>query len=95
MQLAHIEIGDTPVNIADGLAVGVYVAQVRGVARDIGVLYCTRSVAPTSDDDYFSARGDEFFSFTVDLDVGPTWCKRVAVSGAVAGTTAVAVALVS
>ena len=93
-QLAHIEVGDVPVDLTDGLAAGTYVAQVRGQAHDVGVLYCTTSPAPTDDDDYFHATGGEFFSFTADLDVGPTWCKRFAVSGAFAGSTSVAVALV-
>ena len=90
MQLAHIEIGDTPVDLTTGLEAGVYVAQPRG-PDDLGVLYCTRSVAPTSDDDYFRARGDTFFSFTVDLDNPPTWCKQGAVSGT---ATVVSLALV-
>ena len=92
MQLAHIDIGDTPIDLTDGLAVGVYVAQPRGSVGDVGVLYCTRSVAPTSDDDYFRARGDTFFTFTVDIDVEPTWCKQDSDLSGV--DTAVALALV-
>ena len=94
MQLAHIEIGDTAIDLTTGLAVGTYVAQVRRQEHDVGVLYATTSPAPTDDDDYFHAAGGEFFTFTVDLDVEPTWCKRVAVSGAIAGVASVAIALV-
>ena len=93
MQLAHIEIGDTATDITSGLDAGVYVAQCRGQQNDIGILYATVSPAPTDDDDYFRAVGDSFFSFTVDLDVGPTWCKQVPGSS-LGGTTSIAIALV-
>ena len=73
-QLAHIEVGDTPVDLTTGLAAGCYVAQ----ARDFGdtvLLYATATTAPTDPGDYFLAEGRSYFTFTVSDAVAPTWAK--------------------
>ena len=78
-QLAHISVGDTPVDLTDGLAAGCYVAQ----ARDFGdtvLLYATATAAPTDDDDYFLAAGLGYFTFNVAAGEEPTWA-RAAVAG--------------
>ena len=74
-QETHIEVGDTPVDLTVGLDAGCYLAQVRSVG-DVGVLYATVPMAPADDDDYFLAPGSTFFTFTVGIDVAPTWAKR-------------------
>ena len=90
-QIAHVEVGDTPVDLSDGLAAGCYVGQARGAIDSLAVLYATAAAAPANDDDWFRARGDTFFTFTVGSGVGPTWCK-VAVAG---DTGSVSLALAS
>ena len=73
-QEAHIEVGDTPVDLTVGLDTGCYLAQVR-VFGDVGVLYATVPMAPDDDDDFFLAPGGTFFTFTAGLGVASTWAK--------------------
>ena len=80
-QLSHVTVGDTPLDITAGLAAGCYVAQSRGQTDAVGVLYATAATPPVADNDYFRARGDTFFTFTVGPDDPPTWCKT-SVTGA-------------
>ena len=80
-QVAHVDVGDTPVDLTDGLAAGCYVAQVGAalaVIGDAALLYATAETAPSDDDDYYRAGFREFFSFTVADDVPPTWAKAPA-----------------
>ena len=72
-QLPHLEVGDTPTDITDGLEPGCYVAQVSGSPAALGVLYASGPTAPDVDADYFHCRGNGYFTFTV-AD-GPTWAK--------------------
>ena len=88
-QLAHVDVGDTPVDLTDGLAAGCYLAQARGGWGALALLYATAAQPPADDDDWFRARGDTFFAFSVSTASGlPTWAKN-----AVAGTAPTAVAL--
>ena len=73
VQLPHLEVGDTPTDITDGLEPGCYVAQVPGSPAELGVLYATRQTPPDADADYFHCRGNGFFAFTAG--VLPTWVK--------------------
>lgn len=91
MQLQHVEVGDTPTDLTASLADGCYLAQVRDHPDAVGVLYAAATSAPAVDDAYFAARGGEFFTFVVDDDEPPTWCKS-----ALAGqTVTLALALVT
>ena len=81
-QAAHIEVGETPVDLTAGLTAGCYVAQVRDFG-DTVLLYATAETAPADDADYFLAAGRSYFTFVAGLDVAPTWA-RSAVSGQVA-----------
>lgn len=84
-QVAHVDVGSTPVDLTDGLTAGCYLAQPRGGSGEVGVLYATAGVAPSDDDDWFNARAGAFFTFTVAAtDPTPTWCKAVAGSVPVA-----------
>lgn len=75
MQLAHIEVGDTPTDLTAGLAAGLYIAQVRDQPGTVGALYASRATAPTVDVDYFAALGGEFFTFIVGIAEPTTWAK--------------------
>ena len=81
-QLAHISVGDTPVDLTGGLAAGCYVAQVRDFG-DTVLLYATVDTPPADDADYFLAAGRSYFTFTASDGVAPTWAKA-AVDGHVA-----------
>ena len=84
-QVAHVDVGTTPVNLTTGLAAGCYLAQPRDQLEEVGVLYATGATAPSDLDDWFSARAGEFFTFTVTAtDPVPTWCRAVLGSVAVA-----------
>ena len=77
-QLAHVDVGDQPVDLTDGLTAGCYVAQVAAAYADIGdqtVLYATAAAAPSDDGDYFRAGLRDFFTFVVGDDVAATWAK--------------------
>ena len=87
-QLAHVDVGATPVDLTDGLAAGCYVAQAGGDPPAAGVLYATASSAPSDTEDFFAARAGEYFTFTVGGT--PTW----AVSDTPGLVVALALALV-
>ena len=72
-QLAHVDVGATPVDLASGLAAGCYVAQAGGDPPAPSLLYATAATAPTDSDDYFAARAGEYFTFSVGGT--PTWAK--------------------
>ena len=76
-QLAHVDVGDVPVDLTAGLEPGCYVGQPRNYG-DLGVLFATVPLAPASDDDYFLAPGRTFFTFTAGSGVAPTWAKTAA-----------------
>ena len=80
-QLAHVDVGDQPVNLASGLADGCYIGQVvsrPAVLGDETVLYCSAETAPTDSADWFRAGHREFFTFTVGDDPPPTWARTSA-----------------
>ena len=79
-QLAHVEVGDTAIDLTAGLADGLYIAQVRDQPGAVGVLYASRVTAPSVDVDYFAARAGEFFTFIVGTAEPTTWAKS-ALSG--------------
>ena len=77
-QLAHIEVGDTPTDITDGLDPGCYIVQVAEGLAEIGdqsVLYATATAAPTDLGDYFRAGHSDFFTFNVAADIPVTWLR--------------------
>ena len=77
-QLAHIEVGSTPVDLTSGLADGCYLAQIAEGLADLGdqpVLYATAETAPTDIDDYFRAGRSDFFTFNVAADLPATWAR--------------------
>ena len=74
-QLAHIEVGDTPTDVTDGLDDGTYIAQAVGSDVAVVALYASGTAAPTDDLDYFSLKGGAFFVFTVGGDAPATWAK--------------------
>ena len=76
-QLAHVDVGDTPVDLTLNLEPGCYLAQVRSYG-DLGVLYATVPMAPADESDYFAAPGGTFFTFTAGLGVAATWAKTAA-----------------
>ena len=81
MQVAHVEVGDTPVDLTDGLDPGRYVAQPVANLAEIGdaaVLYATAATAPTEDGDYFRAGYGQQFWFAVGPAWPPTWAKTSA-----------------
>ena len=82
-QQAHVEVGDSPINLVSNLPAGCYLAQVVEPLSPsaVGVLYATADVAPTDEADWFVAVGGSFFTFTVGSP--PTWARNV-----VAGTMA-------
>ena len=82
-QQAHVEVGDTPVDLTANLPAGCYLAQVVEPVNPtaVGVRYATADVAPVDDADWFVAAGGSYFSFTVGAP--PTWARNV-----VAGTLA-------
>lgn len=69
-QLPHLQVGDVPIDITDGLSAGCYVAQVREYGDGL-VLIATAPAAPADRNDWFVIDGRGFFTFTVG-DV-PTW----------------------
>ena len=80
-QLAHVDVGDTPVDLTDGLADGCYIAQVASrlaVMGDEALLYATAEAAPTDVDDWFRAGYRAFFTFNVGDDTPPTWARTSA-----------------
>ena len=80
-QLAHVDVGDTPIDLADGLDPGCYIGQVASrpaVMGDEALLYATAEVAPTDSEDWFRASVRDFFTFTVGDDVPATWAKSSA-----------------
>ena len=70
-QVAHVDVGATPVDLTSGLAAGCYVAQAGGDTPGAGVLYATATAAPTDSADYFNARAGDYFTFTSGGT--PTW----------------------
>lgn len=80
-QVAHADIGSTPVDLTDGLEPGSYLAQVPygGVIR-----YATGEQPPGADD-WFDARSGDYFAFTVGPGCAPTWALLG--SGYAEGTT--------
>ena len=79
-QIAHVEIGDQPVDLADGLDPGCYIAQAADYGETVA-LYGSGATAPDAAD-MFVLGGREFFTFTAGGDAPPTWCRS-----AIAGTT--------
>ena len=80
-QLAHVDVGDTPVDLTDGLAAGCYIGQVASrsaVMGDEALLYATAETAPADSADWFRASVREFFMFTVGDDTPTTWAKSSA-----------------
>ena len=79
MQLAHVEIGDSPVDLTDGLDPGCYLAQgSTGLGIDLPqavLLFATAEEAPADDGDYFRLREDGFLTFIVSATAEPTWAK--------------------
>lgn len=76
VQFPSLAIGDTPVDLTDGLNDGYYRAQVDPLAEDEGVLWATAASAPADDADYFQASGGEYFTFEVlGSATVPTWAK--------------------
>ena len=73
MQVGHVTVGDSPVDLGATLAPGCYVAQVRQPPETIGVLYATAAQPPGDHLDWFHARGSTYFTFTVGGDALPTW----------------------
>ena len=78
-QLPHLEVGDTPTDITEGLEPGCYVGQVRQYG-DQGLLVATSPTVPADDLDYFLIGGRLYFAFTADDGEPPTWVKS-SVSG--------------
>lgn len=79
-QVAHVDVGSTPVDLSDGLTAGLYVAQPVASYAEMGdraVLYATAEEAP-SDDDYFRAGHRDFFTFRAGAGCEPTWAKTSA-----------------
>lgn len=77
-QLAHVDVGDAPVDLSDGLAAGRYIAQPVATLAEMGdqaVLYATAVVAPGDDGDWFRAGYGERFWFVVADGQPPTWAK--------------------
>ena len=72
-QIAHIDIGAEPVDIAAGLPAGRYVGQVRTETLGPNVLYATADAAPADLDAYFAAGRGDFFTFCVPGP--PTWAR--------------------
>ena len=80
-QLAHVDVGDSPVDLTAGRAAGCYVVQVASrpaVMGDEAVLYCSAETAPADSDDWFRAGVGAFFAFTVGGDAATTWAKTSA-----------------
>lgn len=77
-QVAHVDVGSTPVDLSDGLTAGLYVAQPAASYAEIGdqsVLYATAEEAPSDDADYFRAGHRDFFTLRAGAGCLPTWAK--------------------
>ena len=73
MQAEPVTVGTTPVSLTANLEPGCYLAQPSAVPGMAAILYATAVDAP-ADDDYFTAAGGEFFTFTAGSGT-PTWAK--------------------
>ena len=72
-QIAHVDVGATPVDLTAGLAAGCYVGQVGGDPPGRGLLFATAAAAPSDDSDYFAARAGAYFTFASGGTA--TWAK--------------------
>lgn len=72
-QIAHVDVGATPVELTAGLAAGCYVAQAGGDPPGRGVLFATAANVPSDTEDFFAARAGEYFTFAAGGT--PTWAK--------------------
>ena len=77
MQLAHVDVGDSAVDLTVGLSAGCYIAQVRQPPDTISIVFATAPSAPSDPLDWFEARGQTYFTFRVGADIASTWARAV------------------
>lgn len=86
--IAHVNVGTTPVDLTEGLTGTNYLAQPRRFPGEYGVLYAIAATAPAHLDDWFYADGGEWFRFA--RRGLPVWARKHPDDGT---TRTVAVAL--
>lgn len=75
MQVAHIRVGATPVDIGQGLAAGCYRGQVQAERFGDEALVAYGSAAPSDLSDWFRVGHDHYFEFRSGAGADPCWVR--------------------
>ena len=72
-QVAHVEVGQTPTDVGQGLTAGCYRAQVFATRFGLVALVAYGPGAPADRADWFRVEHGAFFDFRAGTGVDPCW----------------------